>query len=160
MWQDLHAELSSQGLTIITVALDADAEAARPFIERAKPEHPALIDRDHIVADRFGILNVPTAVWVDETGKIVLESGAYYEMMITADGSAELAIEGPGFLRAIWIDEIVINKIEVRPMAIDSMEFDAAGEAEISFIPIKPGRYELRIRGAKADSQKLMIQIK
>lgn len=95
-----------------------------------------------------------------ETGKIVLESGAYYEIQITADGSAELAIEGPAFLRAIWIDEIVINKIEVRPMAIDSMEFDAAGEAEIGFIPIKPGRYELRIRGAKADSQKLMVQIK
>ena len=44
-----------------------------------------------------------------------LESGAYYEMRITADGSAELALSGPDFFRAIWMDEIVINDIEIRP---------------------------------------------
>ena len=90
----------------------------------------------------------------------MLESGAYYEMTITADGSAELGIAGAAFFRAIWMDEIVINKIEVRPMAIDSMEFDAAGKAEIGFIAIKPGRYELGIPGARGDSQILKIQIK
>ena len=51
---------------------------------------------------------------------VVLESGAYYEMIITSDGSAELALTGPDFFRAIWMDEIVINDIEVRPMAVDS----------------------------------------
>ena len=29
---------------------------------------------------------------------VVLQSGAYYKLEITADGSAELAIEGPSFL--------------------------------------------------------------
>lgn len=96
----------------------------------------------------------------DGDGPIVLESGAYYEMTITADGSAELALAGPAFFRAIWMDEIVINKIEIRPMAIDSLEFDDAGEAEISFIAIKPGRYELGIPGARGESQKVSIQIK
>ncbi len=93
-------------------------------------------------------------------GPIVLQSGAYYEMIITADGSAELAISGAAFFRAIWMDEIVINKIEVRPMAIDSLEFDAAGEAELSFVAIKPGRYEIGIPGARGDSQKVQIHIK
>ena len=92
-------------------------------------------------------------------GPLLLQSGAYYEIEITADGSQELAIEGPGFFRAIWIDEIVIEDIEVRPMAVDSLEFDAAGTAELSFVAIRPGRYELRIPGARGDSQRLEIVI-
>ena len=90
----------------------------------------------------------------------VLESGAYYEMEITADGSAELALSGAEFFRAIWIDEIVINEIEIRPMAIDSLEFDAAGMAEISFVAIKPGRHVLRIPGSTGDAQMVTFTIR
>jgi hypothetical protein len=88
-------------------------------------------------------------------GPITLQSGAYYKMEITADGSAELALTGPEFFRAIWMDEIVINEIEIRPMAIDSFEFDDAGTAEFSFIAIKPGRYHMLIPGTTGDSQRL-----
>ena len=91
---------------------------------------------------------------------VVLESGAYYKMHITADGSAELAVSGPSFFRAIWMNEIVINKIEVRPMAIDSLEFDAAGTAELSFIAIKPGTHILRIPGSTGKTQQIKISIK
>lgn len=89
----------------------------------------------------------------------VLESGAYYKLQITADGSAELAIEGPSFFRAIWMNEIVINQIEVRPMAIDSIEFDKAGVVELSFIAIKPGRHVLRIPGSTGESQSVTLSI-
>jgi hypothetical protein len=90
---------------------------------------------------------------------VVLESGAYYKLEITADGSAELAIEGPSFFRAIWMNEIVINQIEIRPMAIDSIEFDKAGVAELSFIAIKPGRHVLRIPGSTGESQSVTLSI-
>lgn len=79
-----------------------------------------------------------------------IEAGKYYEIVITSDGSAEMAISGPAFFRNCWIDEIVINDIEVRPMGgIDSIEFDDEGEAEISFICIKPGQFELRAPGTE-----------
>ncbi|MEL6521920.1 MAG: hypothetical protein AAFQ66_13210 [Pseudomonadota bacterium] len=90
---------------------------------------------------------------------VVLQSGAYYKLEITADGSAELAVEGNDFFRAIWMNEIVINKIEIRPMAIDSIEFDKAGVAELSFIAIKPGSHVLRIPGSTGDAQKITISI-
>jgi hypothetical protein len=90
---------------------------------------------------------------------VTLESGAYYTLEITADGSAELAIEGASFFRAIWMNEIVINKIEIRPMAIDSIEFDKAGVATLSFIAIKPGRHVLRIPGSTGESQQITISI-
>jgi len=32
-----------------------------------------------------------------------------------------------------------INGIEVRPLGLDSIEFDDAGAATISFVPIRPG---------------------
>jgi hypothetical protein len=56
---------------VVTVALDVDAEAARPYIERAAPEHPSLVDRGHVVDELFGMVNVPNGVWIDESGIIV-----------------------------------------------------------------------------------------
>lgn len=90
---------------------------------------------------------------------VVLQSGAYYKMNIVADGSAELAVSGPDFFRAIWMNEIVINGIEIRPMAVDSIEFDKAGTAELSFIAIKPGTHVLGIPGAAGESQMVRISI-
>ncbi|MCA1409055.1 hypothetical protein I6F26_25540 [Ensifer sp. IC3342] len=92
-------------------------------------------------------------------GPVTLQSGAYYEMRITADGSAELALTGAPFFRAIWMNEIVINGIEVRPMAVDSLEFDEAGTATLSFIAVKPGSYEMKIPDITGDSQKVLISI-
>jgi hypothetical protein len=37
----------------------------------APPAYPCLIDEHHTVADLYGIVNVPTAVWIDEEGSIV-----------------------------------------------------------------------------------------
>ncbi|MBJ3761735.1 hypothetical protein ILP92_03105 [Maribius pontilimi] len=89
-----------------------------------------------------------------------LQSGTYYEVLIEADGSQELALAGADFFRAVWIDEIVINGLEVRPLGLDSVEFDQAGTMEIGFIAIKPGRYELRIPGSDGDTQRLDITIR
>jgi hypothetical protein len=89
-----------------------------------------------------------------------LKSGTYYEIEIESDGSQELALAGAAFFRAIWIDEIVINGIEIRPLGIDSVEFDEAGVMEISFIAIKPGAYTLGVPHAKGDLQQLEILIK
>ncbi|MEM1198180.1 MAG: hypothetical protein AAGI06_02615 [Pseudomonadota bacterium] len=93
-----------------------------------------------------------------EGGKIELKSGTYYELEIEADGSQELALVGSGFFRAIWVDEIVIEGIEIRPLGVDSLEFDEAGKAEISFLAIKPGTYTLGVPGS--DLQKVTIKIK
>ena len=72
MWQELREELSPRGLEIVTVALDAaGAAAAGPWIAKASPRHPSLIDREHVVDALFGIVNVPSGVWIDEAGTIV-----------------------------------------------------------------------------------------
>ena len=88
-----------------------------------------------------------------------LQSGVYYEVEITSDGSQELALVGPEFFRAIWIDEVVINDLEVRPLALDSFEFDDEGTIEFSFIAIKPGSFELKIPGSTGETQRVQISI-
>ena len=66
---------------VVAVAMDARPEAARPWIEAARPTYRCLIDRDHRVAELYHMVNVPQAVWIDETGRIVrpTESAGAYE---------------------------------------------------------------------------------
>ena len=72
MWQALREELHPQGLELVTVGLDAaGAEACRPFIEAAAPTHPSLIDERHLLAEAFGVINIPNGFWIDEEGVLV-----------------------------------------------------------------------------------------
>lgn len=70
-WQDIQDELGEEGLSIYSVALDASPEDARPWIEAADPEYPVVVDTAHVTAERYGITNVPSVVWVDEDGIVV-----------------------------------------------------------------------------------------
>jgi tetratricopeptide (TPR) repeat protein len=57
---------------VVTVALDTGgAEAAGPWIDRAKRTHPSLIDAAHVLDELLGVVNVPSGVWIDERGMIV-----------------------------------------------------------------------------------------
>ncbi|MER7754137.1 TlpA disulfide reductase family protein [Kitasatospora sp. NPDC097643] len=69
-WQERHAALEADGLTVISIAADRTAEDARPWIEEAGVTHPALIDVDGEVAELYNVINVPTVVWIDEDGRI------------------------------------------------------------------------------------------
>jgi hypothetical protein len=89
-----------------------------------------------------------------------LESGKYYRLAIEADGSSELAVAGPEFFRNVWINEVVINDIEVRPLGLDSLEFDAAGTAEITFIPIRPGSFTVHVPGTTSEGMAATFNVK
>lgn len=92
-------------------------------------------------------------------GEYTLKSGGYYRIAIQADGTQELALSGGDFFRAIWVNEIVVNDIEIRPMGVHSLEFDAAGEAEMSFIAIVPGRHILSIPGSSGETMQAVFNI-
>lgn len=60
------------------MALDRSTDDARPWIEAAGATHPSLIDAEHVVADLYRIINVPTSVWIDEGGRIVRPNDAAF----------------------------------------------------------------------------------
>ena len=70
MWQSLYEATKDHGFTVLAIALD-QPEAARPWIEVASPGYPCLIDRDHLTAELYNLVNVPQAVWIDEAGRMV-----------------------------------------------------------------------------------------
>lgn len=79
---------------------------------------------------------------------IELEAGKYYRWAIESDGTSEMAVAAPEFFRNVWINEVVINGIEVRPLGLDSIEFDDGGKATISFVPIRPGTFKYHMPGS------------
>ena len=71
-WQALYKELKDKNFEIISVAQDTGgAKDAGPWITAAKPEYTALVDEQQIVTQKYGMVNVPTAVWINEQGRIV-----------------------------------------------------------------------------------------
>jgi|SRR5581483_989720 len=91
VWQALYDELSPKGFTVITVAMDSGgADDVRSWITDAKPAHPSLIDRHHVVAERYDWVNVPSIAWIDEDGRIVRPNdpgfaGEYFRNMMEPD---------------------------------------------------------------------------
>lgn len=72
MWQQLYASLKTENFQIVAIAEESRGpDGARPWIEQANPEYLCLIDVEHVVAARYGMVNVPQAVWIDEHGTIV-----------------------------------------------------------------------------------------
>jgi hypothetical protein len=124
VWQTLRSELHSQGLEIVTVALDtAGIEAARPWIEGANPDHPSLIDQAHILDELLGVVNVPNGVWIDEQGMIVRPPEPAYPRRPTSfrrlDSARQDLVEGelsPHQRRAREV-RAEVRKIRIEPEA-------------------------------------------
>jgi tetratricopeptide (TPR) repeat protein len=78
-WQTFYHELKDENFEIVSVAQDTEgAKAARPWIEAAKAEYTVLIDETQLVTRRYDMVNVPTAVWINEKGRIVRPNEVAY----------------------------------------------------------------------------------
>ncbi|MBI3652653.1 MAG: TlpA family protein disulfide reductase [Acidobacteria bacterium] len=78
-WQTLYAELKDKNFEIISVAQDTGgAKDAAPWITKANPQYTALIDETQIITRLYDMVNVPTAVWINEKGKIVRPNETAY----------------------------------------------------------------------------------
>jgi len=167
VWQALYTELGPKGFIPIAVAFDsAGNEAAEPWIQAANPTYPCIVDRRHIVAELFDMVNVPNAVWIDENGKIVRPSepagasDAFRKMdrtnfSIPPDALAQLQAKRNAYLNAIrdWVangsaSKFVLSEKEVlRRMHTPS---DAHVRAAANF---RLGEYLVEI-GHPQDAQK------
>lgn len=78
-----------------------------------------------------------------------LEAGVYYRWRIQSDGLEEYKLLAPDFFRESWIDQVVVEGLEVKPMGLHAIEFDKAGEMDVWFVTIRPGTYPFYIEGLK-----------
>ncbi len=80
--------------------------------------------------------------------EIVMEAGKYCCLSITAKGSLEYKFFAAEFFRNIWINEIVINHLEVHMAgAPHHLEFDDPGTINLLFVPVRAGEYVWTVQG-------------
>jgi hypothetical protein len=74
-------------LVIIAAAQDTGGAAvAREWYELAKTTYVSLVDETHTVSALYGLVNVPSAVWIDESGTIRrIDEGTYSKLYKTDD---------------------------------------------------------------------------
>lgn len=71
--------MKDKNFEIISVAEDTGGvKDAGKWIEAAKPEYTVLIDPQHLVTRLYNMVNVPTAVWINEQGRIVRPNEVAY----------------------------------------------------------------------------------
>jgi len=76
-----------------------------------------------------------------------LETGIAYQLKIIADGQKECAFQAPEFANAIYLRKVEAGGVEIKAVTLVELEFEQAGEAEIFFLPIKPGRFPFHCKG-------------
>ena len=71
--------MKDKNFEILSIAQDTGGvKDAGPWITAAKPEFTVLIDDQHVVTQLYHMVNVPTAVWINEQGRIVRPNEVAY----------------------------------------------------------------------------------
>ena len=82
---------------------------------------------------------------------IQLRTAKYYRLNIhcpdVRDDISGWRIEMPELLRNVHLRLVAVGDIEIhlQGMSFNAIECDEVGSAHVSFVPIKPGRYELYV---------------
>ncbi|MEA1833768.1 hypothetical protein U8607_16915 [Methylobacterium durans] len=99
--------------------------------------------------------------FVVENKDIEMEAGKAYRLRIVAKGRQEYKFYAPEFFRYIWLNQIVINHLEIHGGGPpDHLEFDDPGEIAIEFVAIKPGAYKWEARGLESKGMTGTISVK
>lgn len=121
MWQSVYQELKHHNFEIIAAAQDVGGkQAADIYYADAKVTYKAIIDSSHTISSLYNFVNVPSAVWIDETGKIVrINEGTFakdYKLYGTDDYVPALkdwVINGTQS-KYVWSERQVATKIKSR----------------------------------------------
>ena len=76
-----------------------------------------------------------------------LVTGKAYRLKIKSTGEKECAWQAPQFANFIWLRKVEVNKVEIKASHVYEIEMEREGEAEIFFVPIRPGEYAWGCQG-------------
>lgn len=121
-WQPIYEELKHKNFELISVAQDTAGEAAAgPIIDAAHVTYTTLIDTKHRISSLYNFVNVPSAAWIDEEGRVVrINEGTYaktHRIGATTIGTDEYTpalrdwVEKGAASKFVWSSEQVADKI-------------------------------------------------
>jgi hypothetical protein len=79
-----------------------------------------------------------------------LSTGKAYRLKIRSTGEKECAWQAPQFTNFIWLRKVEVNKVEIKASHVYEIEMEREGEAEIFFVPIRPGEYAWGCKGLES----------
>jgi uncharacterized cupredoxin-like copper-binding protein len=102
----------------------------------------------------------------DETGFEVsqkeysIETGKAYRLKIISTGKHEYALMAPDLFDNIWLRKVEAGDMEIKANRIFELEFEKPAQAEIFFVPIRPGSYRMHAKGLEARGVVIMFNVK
>lgn len=93
------------------------------------------------------ILGSETSDYSLSQSEYSLETGKAYQLKIIASGQKEYAFQAPEFAMSIFLRKVEAGGVEIKTVTLTELEFEDAGEAEIFFVPIKPGKFRFYAKG-------------
>lgn len=75
-WKALKDELADHDFGVVAVAIDESTADVAPWA--ADVDYPVLVDTDRTFADSYGLVNVPTVIWLDEEHRVVRQPAAEF----------------------------------------------------------------------------------
>jgi hypothetical protein len=79
-----------------------------------------------------------------------LTTGKAYRLKLKSTGQKPCAWEAPVFSNFIFLRKVEVNKVEIKASHVSEIEMEREGEAEIFFVPIRPGEYSWGCRGLES----------
>jgi hypothetical protein len=139
VWQRIYEEINDPDFVIVCAAQDTGGEAvAGPIFDAANPTYIQVVDSDHVISSAFNFVNVPSAAWVDEDGRIVrIDEGTYSQQHAIGEGDQQISFGTDVYAPALkdWVakgrDSEYIQSREqvtgnIRQHTADQLKADAA----------------------------------
>lgn len=139
LYEEIQAEQDNPNFELICVAEDTGGEAvAGPIFDAASPTYIQVVDEDHLVSSAFNFVNVPSAAWIDESGRIVrIDEGTYSKLHEFGEGDAAIKFGTDDYAPAVkdWVANGADSRFvkgasevagEIRQHGVDEQKADAA----------------------------------
>lgn len=89
-----------------------------------------------------------------------LKTGTAYRLKIVSTGRKPYALRSADFFDFIWLRKVEAGEMEIKASHLYELEFEEESEAEIFFVPIKPGIYKLYAAGLEEKGTFTSILVK
>jgi len=130
-WEPIYRKLKDQDFELISIAQDTAGEkAAGPIFDAANVSYTTIIDPDHKISSLYNFVNVPSAAWIDENGRIArINEGTYastYKLGAMEFGTDDYApavedwVKNGAQSKYAWSPDEVAQKIRPRTAARSS----------------------------------------
>lgn len=139
VWQQVYEEINDPDFVLICVAEDTGGEAvAGPIFDAANPTYVQIVDEDHVISSAFNFVNVPSAAWIDEEGRIVrIDEGTYAKVHELGEGDQAITFGTDVYSPALkdWVangtdskhvQSATVVSGNIRELSADQQKADAA----------------------------------